>query len=550
MTRGNLALIHRFGDIEVNVSEMTVRLRGHDTQLKARPFSLLKFLIDNRDRVVPKDEILDYVWEGRAVSDAALTTAVRDIRRAIGESDSKHSLIRTYYGRGLRLIASEEVDDARHDLQTSAAQQENTPIRNVGTQSDDSELTQILVVLPYECRSTDLMLQSFVKGLMDDLTTKISLYRDWRVASRASIEVLVRRDLTVAEISSKLGAAYLVEGSVRSTSAGIRITTQLTDPDSETGIWNDQTELLDGFAIEEQDAFTSGIAASVINILNDYILQRAAAKSDKTLTLHECYLLALARMRTFDRAAQKSAVELFERVIDGVPGFAGAYAGLSYALNISDRPDGYADCSNANDRRTPVRERALALAQKSIDIDQRFANGWIALARSLLALGEIGPALAATDKALEINPDLAWGHYLAGYCNWLENRPDAAIASFDRALETSPEDSLRWSIVGGKACAFILLGRFEEAIGVSHSALASVQPQAGYLAGIGEICALGHLGRSEEGRRVVELIRCRFPEFSMTMVEHDLPLICPDVRAKILTGLRASGLPDLPFPLR
>lgn len=105
---------YRFGDFELNTAGDQLRRDGEPVHVEPRPLDLLRHLIENRDRVVPKNELLDSVWGDRFVSEAALTTGLRTVRRAVGDTGSLQGLIRTVHRRGYQFVAPVTVVRADH----------------------------------------------------------------------------------------------------------------------------------------------------------------------------------------------------------------------------------------------------------------------------------------------------------------------------------------------------------------------------------------------------------------------------------------------------
>ena len=96
---------HRFGDHEVDVARFEVRSRGERVPVEPQVFDVLAFLIEHRDRVVTKEELLDGVWGDRFVSESALTTRIKEARRAVGDTGREQRVIRTVHGRGYQFVA-------------------------------------------------------------------------------------------------------------------------------------------------------------------------------------------------------------------------------------------------------------------------------------------------------------------------------------------------------------------------------------------------------------------------------------------------------------
>ena len=94
----------RFGEFELDLDRYELRRHGGPVKAEPRVLEVLNYLIERRDRVVPKEELLDTLWADVHVSDSALTTAIRDARRALSDSPTDPRWIRTIYGRGFRFV--------------------------------------------------------------------------------------------------------------------------------------------------------------------------------------------------------------------------------------------------------------------------------------------------------------------------------------------------------------------------------------------------------------------------------------------------------------
>ena len=108
----------RFGDVEIDVDRREVHRSGSVVHLEPQAFDLLILLIDHRDRVLTKNELLDGVWGHRFVSDANLTTRVKEIRRALGDDGRRQHTVRNVRGRGYRFVPDVEVDVGRASAPT------------------------------------------------------------------------------------------------------------------------------------------------------------------------------------------------------------------------------------------------------------------------------------------------------------------------------------------------------------------------------------------------------------------------------------------------
>ena len=97
-------MILLFRDYELDLGVQELRRAGEIVHVEPQVFDLLVYLVRNRERVVSKDELLDAIWEGRIVSEAALSSRINAARRAIGDTGNDQALIRTVHKRGFRFV--------------------------------------------------------------------------------------------------------------------------------------------------------------------------------------------------------------------------------------------------------------------------------------------------------------------------------------------------------------------------------------------------------------------------------------------------------------
>ena len=98
-------MLYVFKDCELDVPRQELRRSGTAVHVEPQVFDLLVFLLSNRERIVSKDAILDAVWDGRIVSEAALSSRINAARKALGDNGNDQALIRTFHKRGFRFIA-------------------------------------------------------------------------------------------------------------------------------------------------------------------------------------------------------------------------------------------------------------------------------------------------------------------------------------------------------------------------------------------------------------------------------------------------------------
>ena len=105
-------MIYGFGDFELDLAKFELRAAGQPVNLEPQVFALLALLVQNADRLVSKDEIIEKVWDGRIVSEAAMSSRLKSVRQALGDDGRKQQFVRTIHGKGYRFVADTRVSRA------------------------------------------------------------------------------------------------------------------------------------------------------------------------------------------------------------------------------------------------------------------------------------------------------------------------------------------------------------------------------------------------------------------------------------------------------
>jgi TolB-like protein/predicted ATPase len=213
-------------------------------------FDLLAYLVQHRDRVVTKDDLLGAVWGGRIVSGSALTTRINAARRAVGDTGEAQRLIRTLPRKGVRFIA--EVEEQVTSLDFAALQ----------SAEEFSEKPSI-VVLPFHNLSDDPELEYFADGLVEEVITALSRIRWLFVIARNSTFTYKGQAIDVRRAGRELGLRYVLEGSVRKGGNRLRITAQLIDAATGAHLWANQVDGSLDEALDVQEGIASGVAGAI-----------------------------------------------------------------------------------------------------------------------------------------------------------------------------------------------------------------------------------------------------------------------------------------------
>jgi TolB-like protein/tetratricopeptide (TPR) repeat protein len=398
---------YRFDQFELDTDRYELRRGGAAQPVEPLVFDLIAFFARNPHRVVGRDQIVEAVWQGRVVSDATISSAIKSARRALGDSGDSQSIIRTVRGRGFEFQAAVTAEGApKPDAAVAGtAPERDAPPARAG--SEDPK--PVLVVLPITNLSAETD-EYFADGLTEDIITNLSRFRDLRVIGGASSFQFKGRAGDLTELCERTKAGYVVQGSVRRAAGRVRISVQLIEGASGVQLWGDRydREMVDIFGL--QDEVTRTIAATLGVTMQDLVLQRALKKSEAELSAYDCLLRARRYTWMLSAEMHAEARDLLEKAVELDPMSADAHALLANVYLGEHRFE-------MNPRANPI-GRALthALAATRLDPQNAYARCWLAIVHFFR--GENERFEAEAQLALSLNPNdpetLAdVGHYYA-----------------------------------------------------------------------------------------------------------------------------------------
>ena len=239
-------------------------------------FDLLLYLVQNREHVVSKDELLDVVWGGRIVSESTLTSHINAARKAIGDSGQEQRLIRTVARKGFRFVGDVREVQSSDDFSSQKAEL----ARSDEASSHALALPDIpsIAVLPFMNLSGDPEQEYFADGVVDDIISALSRIRWLFVVARNSSFTYKGRAVDVKQVGRELGVRYVLEGSVRKAANRVRITGQLIDATTGGHLWADRFEGTLGDIFDLQDQLTENVVGAIAPQLERAEIERAKQK--------------------------------------------------------------------------------------------------------------------------------------------------------------------------------------------------------------------------------------------------------------------------------
>ena len=535
----------RFDEFEIDLGQQELRRSGQVVRIEPQVFELLVYLVRNSNRVVTKEELIESVWRGRAISEAALSSCVSAARRAIGDTGKDQRRIRTASKRGFRFVGT--IDDAMPPqtlLADIAAVQESSvaaipaefPQQVPGAQTLTLPDKPSIAVLPFQNMSGDPEQEYFADGLTEDIITGLSRQSWFFVIARNSSFTYKGEAVDVRKVASQLGVRYVLEGSVRKAADRVRVTAQLIDAAHGIHLWADKydRQLEDIFKLQDE------ITNRVIGSVGPQILAAEAARIRRTppqsFDAWDLVMQALPYMWRVTAEDQRHAQEFLRQAISFDSEYAHAHALLGWT---------YVSLFNLA-ARAPISEftdKVLDAGTKAVALDSEEPWGHLVLGSGHARRRRPELAVSHLSRSIELNPNFALGYAGLGYALACGGEPERGLQSLEQAQRLSPRDPfLAIYAPTVKYMALFALGSYEEAIAVCRSTSALHPHHVGAWRLMTVSLAL--LGRIDEARQALAHTLSLQPDLSLNHVEKNTVFADPSDRSRFLLGLQKAGLKD------
>ncbi|MDJ0750241.1 MAG: winged helix-turn-helix domain-containing protein [Woeseiaceae bacterium] len=498
-------MIYRVGSAAIDPANFLLTRDGESVPVEPLVFDLIVYLLENRDRVLTRQELLDNVWANRVVSDTTLSNHIKSARQALGDDGQRQVVIKTIHGRGYRFVGNvEEVTDGdavgrpaygRSRLPVSGVSQILVIVlviaalfaivaggRNLIFPPD--EVIQSLVVLPLKDLSDDPAQKYFVEGMQDALITRLSQTTELRVISKTSAMRYENTSKSIPEIARELNVDAVIEGSVLRDGERVRITAQLICGSEDEHLWARNYDRDLGDVLTLINEISMAIADEVRATVNHRAVERVAERRTVEPKVHE---LVLQGQHYFDRYMFDKSLDCFQEAVELDPSFAPAHVGVAGTYLVKQLFEWTPDAAFVPEAR--------AAALTAISLDSNSAGGhaglgviqlyfdwdWESAAKNLsralelmpndartrhayadylMVMGDLEGSLEQVEIGLLYDPLSPMANNVVSFHRILARHYDDVIAEAQKLLSTRPE--LLPNLTDYHE-ALWLTGRFEEA---------------------------------------------------------------------------------------
>jgi TolB-like protein len=486
-------------DLGQNTLYPTLReLRRGEAEVSLEPksFDLLLHLVRNRARVVEKDELVTVVWDGRAISDATLSSTVKAARRALGDSGSEQGMIRTYHGRGFRYVGPvRELRDAEPELSVP-----------------NDAAAEIDLTLPTRPSVAVLPFQSFgseegrllAHGMTQDITVGLARTRWLFVSSGASTRRLADIGMDPDALARHLGVRYTLRGSILQVGSRIRVTSALSDAETRSEVWAEAFHRSLDDLFEVQTEIAKRIVGAVDGEIELQERRRAVLRPIGSLDSWSAYHRAIDLLYKYSAECATEAEKLLDHAARLDPSSARVHAARSFLFwqraYLRPGPE------TADDLR-----RAEDAARQSFELDRHDPFGHWSLGRVSLLQGDFDRAIESLANAVQLNPNFANGHNSLAYAKLFSGNGDLGAANIAAARRISPYDPLTFAYMAQLGAMHSLTG--EAGKGADWLARAVAEPNCHYHIHAVALWTHELAGRRTEARKHLDELRHRRPGY-------------------------------------
>jgi TolB-like protein len=516
-------MIFRFDPFELDMTKVELRANGEVCSIEPQVFALLALLVENRERLVTKDEIVEKVWDGRPVSEAAVASRIKSARKALGDDGANQRFIRTIYRQGFRFVA---------DANVARAANADQDCEKAALQSADRINRPSIAVLPFRNIGTAGSYGTIADALPHELITELSRLRWLFVTARASSFRLRGLDADTREIGRLLRVRYCLSGTVEIAGAGLAVTVELTDTRDGGVVW---AEHFAG-SVDDVHQIRGDIRAKIFTALEIQIPLHEATLArlmvTENLDAWSAYHLGLQHMYRFNRKDSATATALFQQAVTRDPTFARAYAGLSFVHFQT------AFMHHSNDLAGEIAlARRFALCGLELDPIDPFVN--FTMGRSFWLEGDLESSLAWLERATSISPNYAQGVYARAWTESLAGRALEGRRHVDFAMRLSPIDPLYYAMLATRAFTHMVMGEDPEAAQWAERAARS--PGAHVLIAMIAVAAHGLAGDEIRAASWAANVRSRNPTLTRFDFFRAFPMKSEAPNASVSNVLKRFG---------
>lgn len=445
---------YRFDRFELDTEHYSLQANGTEIHIEPLVFDLLSFFVTHAGEVLSRDAVIEHVWKGRFVSDATVSTGVKSVRRALGDSGQHQLYLRTIRGRGFQFTVPVETMPEIVATPTQAPEQQHPQSAPQGLSKDLAPPR--IAVLPLFPLAQDPRLGVLGDALAQEVILELSRLRWLFVIARGSSFKFRGQEIDLNDAGRILGADYLLTGTIMQQARHCVIAVELCRAPDSNVIWAERFTTPTNELMYMRSTLASEIVAALEPRIQLHEAMQAARIPTDHLDAWAAYHRGLWHMYRFNQQDNVLAAQLFSRAVTVDPNFARAYAGLSFT-HFQNAFLGFSSDITGEKR------MARTVARKSMELDplDPFVN--LTMGRVEWLSGNLEASLPWMERSISLSPNYAFAIYNSALVGTLLGEGENSETRVTRAIALSPIDPLSYAMLATRALTHSIRGNHESA---------------------------------------------------------------------------------------
>lgn len=438
--------VYEFKGFRLEVAQRRLLHQGQPVPLKPKILDLLLYLVERRNQLVFKEDLMRDIWPDAIVEENNITVSMSILRKTLGEDPEKREFIETVQRRGYRFLP--EVKEITQEQTSAAAAVQSRP----GSAFQEAPIDSI-AVLPVQSESNDPNVEYLTDGITESIINTLSRIRQLRVLAYSTVSRYKAKDTDPQLVGDQLNVTVVLMIRVIRLGETLIIRGVLVKVSDGSQLWGEQYNRRPSDILEIQEEIAKAIAESLKFKLTQQEKIRLTEKPTDNIEAFNLYLRGRYFWNRYDRDWVLKAIDAFKQAIAIDANYALAYCGLA---------DAYFRLSNVHFPPLEVLPKAKEAALRAMEIDENLAEAHSSLALICVYYDhDWYRAEKEFRKALELNPDLLSAHQRYGSYLTFMGRFEDAIRHYETALDLDPF-SLQTNM--NLATTYYLRGEYDRAI--------------------------------------------------------------------------------------
>jgi len=463
----------QFDDFTLDTERFQLMRYGKAVRTEPQVLELLIFMIENRGRLVSRVELNDSIWNGRVVSESALSSRIKIARKILGDDGRKQRYIRTIHKKGFTFTSEIEVREAASVDHTT-----NNDSERPHEVSDPitTDRKPSIAVIAFSNLGSDPEKQYIPDGITEDIITALSKISKLIVMVYPSSPQAEETIADKLNLARKLEIDYLLEGSVRSEGENLRISSRLIEVASAQHRWAQRYDRKNSDIFELQDNITKEVVSALQVELTEGDQALLASRGTDNIKAWQLTFEAQVLVLSHHQDGVRRGIELLEEVTTLDASYVLAWNTLATGHWKESLNEGWSqsrqqslvlaiECSDKALSLDPQNTRSLAsrsliaitqenfdeafgLAKKALRFANSDANTIAISGITLRYCCKPEMAIKYTRKAMRLCPIYpAWYPYGIAICYWMLGKLDDAFTSIEEAIRIDPGLSLNYFVL-------------------------------------------------------------------------------------------------------